>query len=340
MRSLDSQVKDDLSSTSGVGKLLRSAREARGLTALQVAGKLRLDVKHIEALERDEFTTLAAPVFARGYLRSYARFLELSPDTFVRSYENQKGPMPKVLHGRSVLSGVGDDESDRSISWVIYLIILSSLALGIVWWQTQGTFRFAEDQPVANLESELPPLLLDELQQVSATPSSSAQALPNLAQATDTLPPPVANLQSGVAVSPAPSATLSAEQINASAQAANTLVQPQAPVQTALSPQLKTSSAIPSVVLNLTAESWVDITDAGGNRLVYKLLPAGTSKTLQDLKLPLKVVLGNAAGVVLEYNGQPFDHSGYSSNGVTRFELGSANISAAQNQTAIINPRN
>ncbi|MEO5702316.1 MAG: RodZ domain-containing protein [Gammaproteobacteria bacterium] len=321
MTTSGTQTTADESATGGAGKLLRAAREARGMTALQVAGKLRLDVKHIEAMERDEFTTLVAPVFARGYLRSYAQFLELSPDTFVKSYENQKGPMPMVLHGRSVLSGEDSDVSDRSISWIIYIIILASLILGVVWWQTQGTFKFGEDQPVANFDSESPP-----------DPQEVVEPM------ADTSPPATSPPTGLASVSPvsagAPAVTLPPKQIATIAQPADVPAQPQPSAAPSVTQphEISATVAAPSVVINLTAESWVDITDADGNRLVYKMLPAGTSKTLNDLKLPLKVVLGNAAGVKLEYNGQPFDHSRYSRNGVTRFELGSPNLSAAQHK--------
>ena len=277
--------------------------------------------------------------------------------------------MPMVLHGRSVLSDVDSNGGDRSISWVIYLIVLASLILGVVWWQTQGTFKFSKDQPVASLESELPPPLPDREEVAAHLPGSnasaslatrvrdsavlspSAQELPNsaLTQAVATTSPPAMIQPAGAVISSTPATLADAptktllpvEQITATAKPVDTpKQQPSALTLDTQPDKVPVNAAVPTVVLNLTAKSWVDITDAEGNRLVYKLLPAGTSKTLKDLKLPLKVVLGNPVGVRLEYNGQPFDYSRYSHDGITRFELGSANHSAAQNQTTKINLQN
>ncbi len=347
MISYDNQVKTEWDASNGAGKLLRAAREARGISTQQVAGSLRLDVKHIEAMERDEFTNFVAPVFVRGYLRSYARFLDLSPDSIVKSYDYQSGPVPLVLHGRSVLSEEASNTGDRAISWVIYLIVLASLILGVVWWQTQGTFRFAQDEPPlsAGVDAELSMDLSEQelvmavsgtsaspITTESAAPPVLAQETPDPAMMQATSEPPATALQAEAgnpatasALNGTPSATASLAPPAGIAQSPNAQGAPAVSAEPS-----QPVAAAPTVVLNLTAESWVDITDSGGNRLVYKLLPAGANKTLHDLKLPLKVVLGNGAGVNLEYNNQPFDHSRFISKGVTRFQLGSTNLSAVQ----------
>ncbi|MEO5574298.1 MAG: RodZ domain-containing protein, partial [Gammaproteobacteria bacterium] len=322
------------------GKRLRDEREARSLSVEQVAGKLRLDVKQIEAMERDEFTSLVAPVFARGYLRSYARFLQLPADAIIRSYENQKGPIPKVLHGRSVLSDVdgGVGGHDRAMSWVVYLIVLASLILGVVWWQTGGTFKFGQEQTASNFDPDELPTLPDAEDEVEPVPAKKASAAPRRVDnnVVQSLPSQTSNPAPAQGVNAYMPGMLTIPAVPQGQNAKTTTPAPdpqKIPAQAAVPvpvPAPPANVAIPSVVLNLTQQSWVDITDATGNKLVYKLLPAGTHKTLQDLKLPLKVILGNAAGVNLEYSGKPFDHSGFSHKGVTSFELGSPEPNAAQ----------
>ncbi len=63
-----------------VGQILRDAREAQGITLEDAAVRLRLMHRQIEAMETDDFDSLGQPVFARGFVRNYARLLGLVPD--------------------------------------------------------------------------------------------------------------------------------------------------------------------------------------------------------------------------------------------------------------------
>jgi cytoskeletal protein RodZ len=62
-----------------VGELLRRERGARGLTLHRVEADTKIRRAYLEALERDDLGALPAPVFTRGLVRSYARYLGLSP---------------------------------------------------------------------------------------------------------------------------------------------------------------------------------------------------------------------------------------------------------------------
>jgi transcriptional regulator with XRE-family HTH domain len=62
-----------------LGHVLREAREARGLTLAQVQEKTRISARFLDALETGKYEQLPTPVHTRGYLRNYARFLELDP---------------------------------------------------------------------------------------------------------------------------------------------------------------------------------------------------------------------------------------------------------------------
>ncbi len=62
-----------------IGVTLRSARIQRGLSIEQVAQDTRISARFIEALEDDAFDELPAPVYVRGFLRSYANYLKVDP---------------------------------------------------------------------------------------------------------------------------------------------------------------------------------------------------------------------------------------------------------------------
>jgi cytoskeleton protein RodZ len=77
-----------------LGHILREAREARGFTLSQAQDKTRINLKYLEALENGEYAALPTPVHARGYLRNYARFLNLDPQPLLERYEASAGRHP------------------------------------------------------------------------------------------------------------------------------------------------------------------------------------------------------------------------------------------------------
>ena len=67
----------------GSGHRLRQAREAAGMSVQDVADRLKIPIRVIDGLEKEEYAKLGAPVFVRGQLRSYARLLGLPIDTLI-----------------------------------------------------------------------------------------------------------------------------------------------------------------------------------------------------------------------------------------------------------------
>jgi len=84
-------VARDADATSGPGPMLRRAREGRGLTEQQAAEQLNLDVSVVIALEREDFGSLGAPVFAKGHLRRYVGLLGLPEQDVLDAYQRSQG---------------------------------------------------------------------------------------------------------------------------------------------------------------------------------------------------------------------------------------------------------
>jgi len=68
------------------GSWLRNQREARSVSMREIADNSKISLVYLEALEQDRFDVLPAPVFARGFLREYARVVGLNPDEVVNLY--------------------------------------------------------------------------------------------------------------------------------------------------------------------------------------------------------------------------------------------------------------
>src|SRR4051812_48166334 len=67
----------DTPSAAGVGARLRAAREAAGMTIDNAAQQLKLHPRQVQALEDEQFGLLPGRTFARGFVRNYARLLNL-----------------------------------------------------------------------------------------------------------------------------------------------------------------------------------------------------------------------------------------------------------------------
>jgi cytoskeleton protein RodZ len=65
------------------GAVLRRAREAAGLSIEQAATQLKMTVRAVANLESDDWSSLGAPVFVRGQLRSYARLLNVDIEPLI-----------------------------------------------------------------------------------------------------------------------------------------------------------------------------------------------------------------------------------------------------------------
>jgi cytoskeleton protein RodZ len=70
-----------------IGVNLRQAREARGVSIEDVSGVLKIRVDHLKSLENDDFEALPAGVYAIGFIRTYATYLELNAGELINRYK-------------------------------------------------------------------------------------------------------------------------------------------------------------------------------------------------------------------------------------------------------------
>lgn len=79
--------------STGIGEELRDARLGRGYSMEDCQRATRISRRYLEALEGEDFSALPAPVFARGFLRSYAQYLGLDPTALVARFPaNPRAP--------------------------------------------------------------------------------------------------------------------------------------------------------------------------------------------------------------------------------------------------------
>ncbi len=328
------------------GEILRQARESRDWSQAEVARKLNLTVTSLNNLEAGAFDKLPGHTFARGYIRAYAKLLDMDQAALVQAFDSCTG-----THAQgSDVHALGRIEEPVRLSHNILRIVSLLLLVvvvggGFVWWKDQsasatkdlfsaapehievesadGTTQIhpldePEDQAVsAGQQSEVLPLATE---QAPATGESAAQA-------------PVAPAAS-VASAPAVTAAPAVPATPATAPAAHAAATPApaapvAPVVTApvaaTTPAPATPAAAPvgggQVHIQFTADCWTSVTDGNG-----KVLYSGIKRKGENLELagkpPFAVRLGVARAAQVSYNGQAVDIAPFTSGETARLKLG------------------
>ena len=124
------------------GSWLRQQREIRNITLREISDNTKIGLRYLEALEDDRFEVLPATIFAKGFLREYAKYVGLDPDEVVNFYltaeqryraergDDVSGVMPLPTSGT-----VAPARGPR-LEWVLILAAVVALALvvlGVMW---------------------------------------------------------------------------------------------------------------------------------------------------------------------------------------------------------------
>ena len=320
---------DVVAPRSGPGRLLRQARLDLRLAPEDVAQILHLSSKHITALEMDDYLSLPGPTYVRGYLRSYAQLLGLSPEKAVEAYNSLTIPSKPILPPQSA-PPPQITSSDRMVKAASIGVAVVVLGLVFLWWQSNDQLFEQASQP----STETGQASVDVVQ----TQEASSDTLPSAAPA-NLLPTnggeamlPGTNVTTaqstpGPATSPSGQLTVSGMTLNVAP------VEAPKPAAAAAKPDervtLRTRKAVEippgvprsRIVLHALQESWADVRDAQDNRLLYENVPAGRRISIEGAA-PFSVFLGNADGVRVEFNGKNYDVSRHKRGQAARFTLG------------------
>ena len=111
-----------------IGQRLRAAREKCGLSQEQAGQQLRLPVAIIEAMEREDWPRLGAPIYVRSYLGSYLRLLDLPQELLQPVVAPAPTPALVPMTSRSRLRRT----LDKSLRNVVYLVMTAVLVVPVV----------------------------------------------------------------------------------------------------------------------------------------------------------------------------------------------------------------
>lgn len=285
------QGENAVAASSSLGTTLREARERLGLSVADVAGQIKFAPRQIEALEADDFQHLPEMAFVRGFVRSYARILQLEPQSLLALLPQPEFVVP-ALKSDSVEAPFPSARSayQQNLIWLGAALVLAVLVtIFAVWHYTTPQVQVEPTQAEMEAETKAPSAIDMQPAPVSAVAETGL-----------VLPPASAVLP----VSPGP-----VLQAPAVPKASADQPVPQAPPAKPATPP-NTTAPTGALRLLFGDESWVEVRDKNGRMLLSQTNPRGSELRL-DGQAPLSLVIGRASTVQLHYRGKQVDLKPY-----------------------------
>ena len=287
--------------TLDIGAVLSAARMKRELSIATAAMQSNLSQEIIEKLEQNRFGEIGAPVFTRGYLSLYARFLGLNEAAVGQAFNKIGREPPPELR----LSAANVESQSRSYrrsylgSWLLLIpvvlvggFLLYQLFDNNSWLMKQINGAF--NQPTQQEGEVLTPPggnnsedIVLEVGGNPQVPPTTPEGVPVNPEVINGIPPP------------ANTATTAGSSEISSATTDNSATQAPA-----------ASEGSRGIQLTFSTESWVQIQDSKRKSVVSRIIKPGEKVELPADGAPYSFNIGRPDGVVMLINGQeqPLDN--------------------------------
>jgi cytoskeletal protein RodZ len=178
-----------------LGNNLREARQRRRIDLVAAEQDTKIRSKYLSALETEDFDVLPGPVFVRGFLRTYSRYLGLDPQLFIDEYNARFGRFEELddqdgpVLGQPGLAQQRDRRGRRAMRIVVLVTIVAIAALAWLGLHAEEPAPIADtaSTPTANVDETTPG---DSTQ--PPAPAAGPNALSDAARSADRDPSPAA----------------------------------------------------------------------------------------------------------------------------------------------------
>jgi cytoskeleton protein RodZ len=289
----------------GPGETLRAARQAMEISCREVAEALNLPIRTVEAIEANDYEQLPGAVFTRGYIRAYAKLLELDSDPVVARYPE----FDNVTENLDVIRSRRPQDLVREYPlWVlggaVGLLVLVLVSLAVWLWPASDESAPADESMQIPAESpfESGPQALAEAQTTLAArvaPQSVSQPSPPAAalkeQSEESVAETITAVELGAAVKVPDNAPAGVQRISATGD--------------------------DRLWFEFSDDCWVAIKSASGASLYSDLGHTGATLELVGAA-PFRVLLGYAPGVAMSFNDDVVALGPHTRNNVANLVLG------------------
>lgn len=322
------------------GAMLAQAREKAGFSIDHVALQLKLAPRQVRALESGDYAALPGRAFVRGFVRNYARLLDIDAQSVLGALpDGDDAPglsHPQLASTHRVMGEIPAERARRRsfAGWAIMLALVAIIAVAVLYEKLRPSFPVtapAADKPAVSAPHSEPPATTPAEPSSPSTPEG--RSLPN----------PVA--PPGPATAPSSGAASGDTQVASAAPGGSDAVtQAGAPITLAMRTDSDTKSTVAAVppaspatipagsATSATATkastlqiifrgtSWLDVKDGTGASILTMTGNEGATRTL-DAAPPLDLVVGNADHVDIIFRGARVDLAAHAKQNVARLQL-------------------
>ena len=283
-----------------VGMALREARERLGMSVNDIADRVKFAPKQVEALEANDFVHLPRATFLRGFVRSYARVVQLDEAVLIAALPVESAPQtvarPPVMNvafpAMQSLRRVNALWLAGALGVVLVLVLFILLYDG-------GPAATPTEVVVESLPLPAPDAAASAVAAVAAVQPDEVAKAPAIVRTTE----PVK--ASPIAATPAP------QSVAASAPAVTD--KPPVPLELLKRRPLH---------FVFSADVWAEVIDVNGDILLSRTNPAGSEKWIGGPKrAPYDITIGHPESVKLYYRGKEIDLSPYAGMGTARLKV-------------------
>ena len=250
------------------GQLLKEARKKTRRRYKRLSSELSIPEKYLEALEENNFSIMAGPTYVKGYLRAYAKKLDLDPETVIAAFDRYLKDQRRLE--KKGIKKEQKKETKKKFSYIYALIffLIASITLLIAFIpERNNDSEKKEDRSFSETEiqnsNDIPPILNTKPALSIELEQDTSQNIPDL------------NIQEEV---------IALEITDDVKDETNKL----------------SIETINTIEMNFSGDCWIELMDKNGI-IEYRLAKAGTSMFFEGLG-PFKLLIGNSKRVELFYN--------------------------------------
>ena len=308
-----------------VGRQLQNAREKAGLSAGDVAAAQHLRPSVIQTIESGEYSQIDSELFLKGYVRAYAKQVGLDADAVIADLDKELEPIRQQREQEQEANPLVDIERrrrrKRQLAKALFFLVVMGIAgyLAFIFLVPQQGSAPSEEATESETVPEEPAeaeasSVLTESAVVASAEQQESEATEVLAEQQPESAPQVVETDIGqdpeaeTAVAEEDIASESAEPVTAQIP---TVVQTPEPVLEDPSGLSDAADSTGRLRIRFSADCWVQVRDASGNRLVNSLQRNGDLIDIAGAA-PLRVVIGAVDAVEsIRFQGEPVDIDGY-----------------------------
>jgi cytoskeleton protein RodZ len=343
---IEQDIKNEPQEVTLPGQLLAKARQEAGLSLEEVSEQLKIPLSVLKNIESDAAYDTLPEAFVRGYIRAYAKKVNVDESLVLQKKETTGAIDTSGLEMQSFSRRTKRKALERRLtiaSWIIAIVLVIAL---VIWWFQDGGFnRFA---PVAtttateqNEATEVAvPVVIEQEAERSSQPISEYD-LSTVAASDEEISDEEESEPSSSEHNPSDTSSGESQVSSAvnvteqeSTQPSDSVGTEQPQTVVSLTPEQQAlvaadetpdESGFIKVEMKFDELCYVEVRDVSGEQVAYGNKPAGYVMSL-NAQGPLSVLLGHTQGVTIWVNDKEYDMSDLPRNRVARFELEAASV--------------